>query len=95
LKNGFRAVFSSDKKTVFILRSNDTGIQGTFKCACGSAGGACTLLIVGRTLNCEGSECCTLITTVESSNTPNTMQDIEQAPEKLTWKKVVLPTKSN
>jgi len=92
---GYKTVYSSNNKMIFILSNNGNGVNGVYVCGCGeSTGGTCTAILVGNTVKCKGDDCCLVAITV-GSLTGLTMQDIEQAPEKLTWKKVVLPTKSN
>ncbi|OSZ81247.1 hypothetical protein CAP36_08430 [Chitinophagaceae bacterium IBVUCB2] len=94
VKSGYKAVYSSDRKMVFVLSSNGNGIKGAFRCDCGSGSGSCRLATLGDALSCGGDTCCGLLITIDDFS-GLTMQAAEKSPEKLTWKKVVLPTKSN
>lgn len=94
ITNGYKAVYSSDHKMVFILASIGNNVQGTFSCNCRLGFGACGVVITSGALGCTGDTCCKLKIST-SSIEGLTMQDIEKAPEKLKWKNLVLPTKSN
>ena len=94
ITNGYKAVQSSDKTMVFILADNGNNVEGSFSCKCFLGLGACGVIISGSAVGCSGAECCRFkVTTGNLSGL--TMQDIERAPEKLKWKKLVLPVKSN
>ncbi|MCB9054958.1 MAG: hypothetical protein H6549_03780 [Chitinophagales bacterium] len=89
---GYKAVQSSDKTMVFIMADNGLGVDGTFRCSCPTA--SCKITNNGQVIICTGSDCCGMVvTTGESSGF--TMEAIEKAPEKLKWKKLVLPVKRN
>jgi hypothetical protein len=94
VRNGYKAVYSSDKKMVAIKSANGPGVTGTFKCSCSSLDGSCSVSVVGGIIMCEGDECCRIVVTIGDSY-GLTMEKIEQSPEKLKWKKLVLPVKSN
>ena len=94
ITNGYKAVQSSDKTMVFILADNGNNVEGSFSCKCFLGLGACGVIISGSAVGCSGAECCRFkVTTGNLSGL--TMQDIERAPEKLKWKNLVLPVKSN
>jgi hypothetical protein len=98
IQNGYKAVYSSDKKMVFLLADNGAGIRGSFRCDCDGRGtGACNTSLINDKIVCGGDACCEMVVTIESDAylSGHTMQDIERNPEKLKWKKLVLPVKSN
>lgn len=92
VKNGYKAVYSSDKKIVAILSDNGLGITGTFMCECSTPGTSCGISTDGGILVCEGGGCCGLIIVIKGLQAL-TMEDIEKTPEKLKWKNLVLPGK--
>lgn len=94
IQNGYKAVYSSDKKIVFILADNGPGVRGGFRCDCDGRGtGACNTSLINNKIVCGGEDCCELVVTINDSD-GLTMEMIEQAPERLKWKKLVLQTKS-
>lgn len=94
IRNGYKAVYSSNKKMIAVMSDNGPGITGTFVCTCGSEEGSCGIFIDGGVLLCKGSECCGLLISIPPS-AYLTMEALEKAPEKLSWKKIVFPAKSN
>ncbi|HRE37954.1 MAG TPA: hypothetical protein PLR98_13445 [Chitinophagaceae bacterium] len=93
--DGYKAVYSSDKKIVAIKGNNDLGITGSFACVCSEPEVSCGISTDGGILICESSSsCCRLLIVIKGSS-ELTMEKIEQAPEKLKWKKLIVPTKSN
>ncbi len=98
IQSGYKAVYSSDKKMVFLLADNGSGIRGSFRCDCDGRGtGACNTSLINDKIVCGGDACCEMVVTINDSDGLSglTMQDVEKAPEKLKWKKLVLPVKSN
>lgn len=94
IQSGYKAVYSSDKKIVAIQSAKGLGLEGSFSCTCTTPGTHCGISTDGGILVCEGGGCCGLIIVVKGLKAL-TMEDIETAPEKLKWKKMVLPVKSN
>ncbi len=93
--SGYKAVQSSDKTMVFILADNGNNVTGTVKCSCAERQvGVCNLTTSGPSVSCTGDLCCVMHLIV-SGLSGLTMEAIEKAPEKLKWKKLVLPVKSN
>lgn len=91
IQRGYKVVYSSDKKILAILSDSGPGINGSFRCFCPDGEGTCSIQVLYDKIACSGDDCCELIVNIEGL----TMQAVEKAPEKLTWKRVVLPTKSN
>lgn len=96
VKSGYKAVYSSDKKMVFIMSRNNPNVNGSFACGCISeGGGSCSLTIAANVIFCSGDDCCRLVVTQSDLSGVMAKQEIEEAPEKLTWKRIVFPKKSN
>jgi len=95
IQTGYKAVYSSDKKIVFITAKKDSDVKGSFGCNCGTGGGSCHVTITSGAILCLGDDCCEMIVSTGNNLSGITMQGIEEAPEKLTWKRIVVPAKSN
>lgn len=93
IENGYKAVYSSNKRIVAIQANNGLGIEGSFSCGC-SGEGSCGISTDGGVLVCEGPSCCRLIIIIKGP-AELTMERIEREPEKLKWKKLVFPVKAN
>lgn len=94
IQNGYKAVISPDKKIVFIMSPGSEGIRGGFRCDCDPSSGSCNASIINNKIVCGGDSCCKIVVTISDSD-GLTMQQAEEKPEKLKWKKLVLSTKSN
>lgn len=92
--NGYRAVPSSDKTMIFIVAVNGPGVRGSFRCDCESESGSCNTSVINNKVVCGGDSCCKIVVTIYDSD-ELTMEKIEQEPEKIKWKKLIVPTKSN
>jgi hypothetical protein len=95
VQEGYKAVSSSDKKTVFLISSGGNGVHGGFRCECDSSpGSSCNTSVINNKIVCGGDSCCKIVVTIYDGDNI-TMQQAEANPEKLKWRKLVLPTKSN
>lgn len=79
---------------VFIISGNGPGVRGSFRCECESESGSCLTNVINNKITCGGDSCCKIVVTIYDSD-ELTMEKIEQASEKIKWKKLIVPTKSN
>lgn len=93
VQKGYMAIASSDKKIIFLKSANTPGISGSFSCEC-KPDGSCKIMTLDNVIGCGGDSCCKMITTI-SNGYDFTLRQAEENPEKLKWKKLVLPAKSN
>lgn len=94
ITKGYKGVYSTDKKMIFIVSDNGLDVEGTFSCACVLGLGNCALINNGGAIGCGGDPCCKFKVSTESFSGVSVLE-IERTPEKLKWKNLVIPGKVN
>lgn len=91
LKPGYTITLSMDKK-VGTVRLADNGVaSGNVVCVCPSGGGACDLVINGKSFGCDGDACCKVFLSSDR-DLANAIATTGDKDGKVKWSRLIVPS---